>query len=354
MPEPLKNLKTTHLATLLLLSGVATLLIACGSEKGPATTANCSGEIPTGMAPSGTGSEAYTMLLRVNTEADVSELSSQTLMSRILDRDVLVINTQFRGMDTGEALGIFGKLRKEFPCNRIVALNGLLKVPGKPGYMYTLAGESDLAAVMLDWEEGTWAEAREGPWSEKTLINLRRMSIELESVANKIEEKPGAANTRVGIATQFRPGWDYAAFARRLAVINWKLNSDFRGYQIVQSQDRCAGAGGLASLKQLARELISQYRVLLGGGPGPNGWQKVSKLQEDIFAHLGFEISFSDDPKPGTNLPVDRDSASEAASCTEEVLDVGGAAFIYWATPKAVEAMLDTAAGRDFRPAKQS
>jgi hypothetical protein len=134
-------------------------------------------------------------------------------------------------------------------------------------------------------------------------------------------------------------------------VINWRLNEDFLGYQLVQSQDRCRGTDDAAPLEQLTRQLLAQYGQLVDGKPGPNGWEKTTKPQRKIIAHLGFEISFSTEPKPGESLPVDSDSSSDAAACTEDVLEEGGRAFIYWATPKAIEEMLSTEEGERFRPA---
>ena len=105
---------------------------------------------------------------------------------------------------------------------------------------------------------------------------------------------------------------------------------------------------------EVTRRLLAQYRSLANGEPGPDGWQKSSQSQEEMLNHLGFEVSFSDDPKPGDPLPAGRDSSGDAATCTEDVLDAGGAAFIYWATPEDVKSMLDTDAGRNFRPPDQS
>lgn len=326
---------------------MAALAGCTGSD--PGSTTACA-TLPKGLAPMDGGADAYTMLLRVNTKAQVSEFDSGSLSDRILDRDVFVVNTQYKGMDTGEAQDIFAEVKQRFPCNRVIALNGLSQISGKAGYMFALAGEPGLTAVLLDWEVGTWA-ARGKPWSEDQSVNEKRMGVELESVANRIAEVPGAARTRVGLATQFRSRWDYAAFARRLAVINWKLNEDFLGYQLVQSQDRCRGTDDSAPLENLAKSLLDQYRQLVDGKPGPNGWERATKPQRDIVSHLGFEISFSTKPKPGESLPVESDSSSDAAACTEDVLDAGGRAFIYWATPKAIQEMLSTDEGKRFRPA---
>jgi hypothetical protein len=330
---------------------MAVAVSACGGLEGRLTGESCSG-IPNGLAPTGGGPGAYTMILRVNTEEQVDQFASDPLRSRILDRDIFVINTQFEKMDSGQAEGILSSLGSKFPCNRVAALNGLGKIPGKPGYMFALAGESDLAAIILDWERDTWGGARDGSWSEAPSVNLKRIGIEAEAVANQIGEGgSGPAKTRVGLATQYRSGWNYAEFAKALAQVNWRLNEDFLGYQLVQTQDKCGGGGGASSLAEVARSIRSQYEGIVDGEPGPKGWQKSSEPQREILDHLGFEISFSSKPKPGKGLPVDTDSSSEAAACTEEVLNAGGTAFIYWATPAAIGEMLETGPGKKFRPA---
>jgi hypothetical protein len=342
--------KAKSALTLAVISMVVLTVSACGGMEDDLTGASCS-DVPNGLAPSGTGSGAFTMILRVISEEQVKQFASDPLRSRILDRDIFVINTQYKKMNTGEAEDIFASLRSEFPCNRVAALNGLGKVPGKPGYMFTLAGESELAAIILDWESETWAGARGQDWSNKASVNLKLFGEEAEVVANQIGEGgSGPAKTRVGLATQYRSGWNYAEFAKALAQVNWRLNEDFLGYQLVQTQDKCGGGGGSSSLAEVARSIRSQYEGIVDGEPGPKGWQKSSEPQREILDHLGFEISFSTKPKAGSSLPVGTDSSGDAAACTEQVLDVGGSAIIYWATPAAIEEMLATDLGEKFRP----
>lgn len=342
LPQKMNSLNPKKAASLaLVLAAVALTAAACSGSDDGVTSASCSG-IPSGLSPSGTGPDAYTMILRVNTGEQVDQFAASPLRSRIRDRDIFMINTEYKKMNSAQGVAIFEKLKSEFPCNRVMSLNGLLKTPGKPGYMYALAGEQGLDAILLDWEKGTWEEANRVPWSEVPKVTLKRMAKEVESVADRIAENPGAAETRVGLATQFRSGWDYAAFGRRLARINSELNDQFIGYQVVQSQDRCEGTADSASLVQLARGIRSQYR---------KGQISGNTSDLDSLTHLGFEISFSTKPKSGAAIAVDRDSPADGARCTAEVLKTGGAAFIYWATPAAVEAMLDTKAGKKFRPA---
>ncbi len=334
--------KGTSLA--LVLGVVAFIAVACGGSDDGVTSASCPGAPPFGLNPQGRGNDAYTMILRVNNEGQVKQFAADPLRSRVRNRDIFLINTEYKKMGSGDAENLFQELKSSFPCNRVMALNGLLKVPGKPGYMYALAGEQGLDAILLDWEKGTWEEANKVPWSDVPEVALKRMIKDVESVANQIAENPGAAETRVGTATEFRSGWDYSVFADRLAQVNASLNKDFLGYQIIQSQDRCEGSGDSDSLAELAAGIRNQYRkgnVSTGSG---------ASVKESL-AHLGFEISFSTKPKSGAAIAVDRDSPADGARCTAEVLKTGGSAFIYWATPAAIEAMLNTAPGKKLRTA---
>lgn len=340
----MKNLKRKRTSLALVLGVVALVAVACGGSDDGVTSASCPGVPTRGLNPDSRGTGAYTMILRVNTEAQVKQFAADPLRRRIRNRDMFLINTEYKRMTSGDAENLFQELKSSFPCNRVMSLNGLLKVPGKPGYMYALAGEQGLDAILLDWEKGTWEEANKVPWSDVPEVALKRMVKDVESVANQIAENPGAAETRVGTATEFRSGWDYANFANRLAQVNSKLNKDFLGYQIVQSQDRCEGDGDSDSLAELADGIRAQYRK---GRVSTDAGQSVKQS----LAHLGFEISFSTNPKPDAAIAVDRDSPSSAARCTAEVLKTGGSAFIYWATPGAIETMLSTAPGKKLRSA---
>ncbi|MFM8889464.1 MAG: hypothetical protein ACKOGM_05740 [Solirubrobacterales bacterium] len=326
----------------------AALLVAgvdgcAGDDDGKSACAT----LPKGLAPTGSGPGAYTMVLRVNTAADVKALSSDPLRSRIVDRDLLLINTEYRTMTPKKAGPILDSLRAAFPCNRIAALNGLSPEKKEPGYIFSLAGNPDLDGVVIDWEESTWEETGKGAWSESLETNLDRSQQELRRISKKIAAAPGKPQTRVGLATEYRAGWDYAALGRELVLLNRDLDKGFLGYQLVQSQNRCGGTQTTDSIAEVAEAIRSQYGELARGGPEPGTPYGIGP---EVINHLGFEISFSANPKAGSGLAVARDSASEAAKCSKEVVGTGSGALIYWATPAAIEKMLDTPVGRELRP----
>jgi hypothetical protein len=66
---------------------------------------------------------------------------------------------------------------------------------------------------------------------------------------------------------------------------------------------------------------------------------------------LGFEVSFSTTPEAGASEVVEEDSPTDAAQCTQDILTAGGSAVLYWATPSAIKAMLNTPVGKSLRNA---
>jgi len=335
--------------TLLLGVALVSALVLTGCSLVDGGGSNCQA-LPKGLAPPGSGPDAFTMILRVNTEADVEELSSGPLRSKIVDRDVFLINTEYRTMTPEEAERVADRARAEFPCNRVASLNGLSPEKKKPGYVFALTGDPELDAIIVDWEKSTWEETGKGAWSNSLKENVARARGELDRISKKITAQPGEPGTRVGLATEYRTDWDYAALGRELALLNSELRQGLLGYQLVQSQDRCGGTQKTASIAEVADELETQYRELAREAPDPAAPGPSPAIGREVLNHLGFEISFSADPKGGTGLAVTRDSPEDAARCSKDVLGTGSGAIIYWATPQAIGKMLATPTGSELRP----
>ena len=293
--------------------------------------ADC-GSVPTAaLTPPGTGAAAYTMGLRVNDAEDVTALES-ALGSRVLPRDVFVINTEYAGSDRGAWLRTLAELKERFPCNRVAALNGLGTESGKAGDMLALADEPGVDAILLDWEPDTWADAGQGAWSPELEQNLDRISERLRALSQRL----GSDQAHMGLVPDYLPPWDYGRTARVIAEANRRLDPEHRGLQVVQTQPNCGTPSAPGPLiGPLTGELRRQYRPL-----------------EELVstAHLGFEISFDTSPQPGASEAVDRIGPEQAAACSEQVLAAGGAGVLYWATADSMKAMLDTPAGRRIRP----
>jgi hypothetical protein len=150
---------------------------------------------------------------------------------------------------------------------------------------------------------------------------------------------------------QYLPPWDYGRTARTLAIANLAIDSQHFGFQIVQTQPNCGRPTTPGpTIGPLARDLIREYRALIGTKVGEG-----TPLTSFMLQHLGFEIAFSEDPDPeaGTEA-LSRIGPKQAAACSREIVDVGGAGILYWATPEALAAMLETPVGKRLRPRSSS
>jgi hypothetical protein len=315
-----------------ILGGVlATALLAFALvDDGGGEGGACASVPETALTPSGTGPDAFTMGLRVNNEDDVAAIES--LGSKLLPRDLFVINTEYAGSDADRWSRTVAEVKRRFPCNRIAALNGLGTSPDRPGYMHALAGEPDVDAILLDWEPDTWEGAGKGPWSAELEANIGRIANSLSSLSAQAKD----TEVHMGLVPDYMPPWDYGRTARVIADANRELDPEHRGIQVVQTQPNCGTPSAPGPLiGPLAGELRHQY-------------EPVRELVSTD--HLGFEISFSPTPSPSASEAVDRIGPEQAAACSRQVLAAGGAGILYWASPSALGAMLDTSVGRSLRP----
>ncbi|MGZ5322213.1 MAG: hypothetical protein ACXWFN_12300 [Solirubrobacterales bacterium] len=337
-------------AATLALAGAVAVFSACGGDDGGGGRASCESEDPFALVPTGSGAAAFTMGLRVNQASDVEQLDSE-IGDRVLSRDVFVVNTEYPsgGSDTwAEAVD---EIEQRFPCNRVAALNGLDEESGKPGDMFALIDDSAVDAFVLDWEPDTWEGAGRGSWSAELGENLRRIDQRLAA----LEARIGGKQTHIGIVPDYLPAWDYGSIARVIALRAFRIAPPHHGYQIVQTQPNCGDeATPGPAIGPLAAQLRGQYRPLFGFGPTPRGWQNVPGDSDAIIRHLGFEIAFSTTPNPKASEAVERVGPEQAARCSEEILDAGGAGILYWADPDALKAMLDTPEGGRIRPESSS
>src|SRR5262245_24653700 len=104
-----------------------------GTEASAGPGSGCA-TVPAVLSPKGKPIKRYTMLLRVNKVTNVHDYANANpatggLRPRIRDRDIFVINTRFEGSTPSEWVQIADALRRRFPCNRIITLNGLAPDP---------------------------------------------------------------------------------------------------------------------------------------------------------------------------------------------------------------------------------
>lgn len=280
------------------------------------------------VAPQGSEADSFTMGIRVNQTGDVDEIS-RSLGDRIETRDIFVVNTTFEGSKPDDWSKVAAEIRDKYPCNRMVALNGLAGDESSAGYAFALAGEEGVDAVLVDWEEDTYIESPgRPPWDPNEKSDEKRVAAHLGELVDKVPE-----TTRVGLVPEYLPPWDYGDLGAIVAEQNKANGGEGPGFNLVQTQTNCDDPEA----------------------PGPGVHELVTAIVKDYpndapIAQLGFEIAFSTTPTPGSNEPVERVSAREAAICSQQIIDAGGAGILYWATPAALEAMLKTPTGRKLRP----
>jgi hypothetical protein len=337
-------MKTVAIA---MLAGLTLLLAACGGGSSSENSASACPPFPEPLTPSGSGTEAFTMGIRVNQFPDVKTMKAE-LGAYIRDQDVFVVNTQHSRTSAKRQALMIHTLAQEFPCNRIYSLNGLGTNPAQPSYYLALKDNDDVDGILVDWEMTSFADAGKGKWSDDLKTNLPRIATNLR----RLDKQLASTDTKIGLSPQYERAWNYGRTAKVLAGVNLERSRTDFGAQIVQTQPTCGDPDSPGpELGPLSKKLIHDYRGVIGQKVG-----KDKKLTPDLLRHLGFQIAFDTNPNPNApkTMPVERLGPKQAARCSHEVLDAGGLSILYWAKPDAVRAMLATPAGRQLRSPKSS
>jgi hypothetical protein len=328
-----------------VVAAAAVALAACGGG-GSKQSASCEdAHFFRPLVPPGSGPAAFTMGIRVQSQKTVDLVDSQ-IGDRVKHRDVFVIDTQHPHTTPSRWLATFDEIKEKFPCNRIMALNGLARNPNQPGYEFGLVGPRELDAVVVDWEQDSWEDSGRGKFATAPPTNLVRVRREL----NKLTARLHGTKTRIGLAPDYVPPWHYGRMAAVIAAANFPLDRLNRGYQLIQTQPNCGKPiGPGASLPRLTPHLIGQYRSMEGQRlPLPGAAAPV--LTRELLQHVGFEIALTTNPDPTAPKAEDRIGPEHAARCTQQILRAGGTGILYWASPESLKAMFETPAGRDLRP----
>ncbi len=299
---------------------VAIAVVAGGS---PALAASCPASPPI-LSPGGPSAARFTMLIRVNKVENARSYASRDqtaggLADRIRPQDVFVVNTRHHGSSPAEWSSIVDVLTAAFPCNRIVALNGLGGAPDSPGYAYALRGNPRIWALLTDWERLDWAEARSsnpylGPWSgrfRRTDKRIRRWIGLLTS--------PGSPG-RAGVVPPLRGKWNYGQLARGMKAAKGGL---LRQYKLANFKRKRRSRGH-------ARYRRRKWRVHAG--------------------NLSVQVSFTGIPQPWSGLALLRTSPVRAAGCTQAALRHGAGAILFWASPDSMRALLSLPSMCALRP----
>src|SRR5687767_1916545 len=126
---PLRALLSALAASAALAAAILVTGAAPAGMTAAVAQAGCAPQ-PTGFSPNGVAATRFTMLVRINQIENVNtyvNFNSATggLGGRIRPQDVFVINTRFEKSIPANWVQMADMLRAAFPCNRIVALNGM-------------------------------------------------------------------------------------------------------------------------------------------------------------------------------------------------------------------------------------
>lgn len=324
------------------VSAIALLLVAPAMTPSTASAQGGCPSHPGTLSPG--GAQRFTMLLRVNQPENARTYANRDpaaggIGARIRPQDVFVVNTRHRRSSPQVWSEIVSTLRSAFPCNRIVALNGLGADPSSPGYAYALSDVPGLWALLTDWERIDWNLARLssptlGAWTgrfKKTRSRVRRWIGRFTGLGH-----------RAGLIPQHHRKWDYGWLAREVSGANRLLGASRRGIQSVQTQDFCAYRGP-RGMKRIVGGLLRQYKGANFKGPKRRPWRTSPR-------NLGVQISFSDTPTPWARMAVLRTAPQTAALCTRTAIKRGAGAILYWASPDAMRVLLATPQVCALRP----
>jgi hypothetical protein len=304
------------------------------------------------LYPQAPGADRFTMVIRINTLKDIevyanSDEYSGGLKSRIRDRDIFLINTRFKDTDAATEQAIATRLRKNFPCNRIYALNGLAYNAYSEGYMFSLLNAPEVQALLLDWEKLDWDVARASdpgtpPWVDSPFYSmLPRLKGRLSVLANTVAAS--GTGKRIGLVPFARSDWNLGIMARTIDRQAARIVPGGRGFQSSQTQKACQSGGGLG-MQSTTKTLLTQYKQAnfkkVKRGKGKKATVTVKRLKPRTQKlNLGVQISFTSTPDPGHPDPVKSVGPSTAAQCTSYALFQKAGAILYWARPQDMDAL---------------
>jgi hypothetical protein len=352
------------------------LLLAAPGSAPTEAQAQQSCSQPYGLSPSGTAAQRFTMMIRINTQGNVDTYTKPEggMGGRVRPQDIFVLNTRFQGsgqfpaMTPGVAAILAAELRSAFPCNRIIALNGLSFDPTQAGYAYTGVGDPNVFALVTDFEQDDWNSGRftdpaRPPWNSKFKVAFPRVKAWNGGLASTAAANPIGAGKRTGLAPQDDALWNFGQVAQDLNKKNTRLGSRKLGPLSVQTQGACAD-GGTAGFAARAKALRLQYnfkfitrKVKVKGKK-----KKVKKtFREPLkkkgrpnMSNLAMQISFTDTADPSSSLPIVRTSAAQAAGCVGPALKQGVGALFFFASDDAMRALFQQPQINALRPATAS
>jgi hypothetical protein len=298
------------------------------------------------------------MLIRVNTQGNVDTYTKPGggMGGRIQPQDIFVLNTRFGGSDQFPAMtsdvaaDLAAQLHATFPCNRIIALNGMSLDPNSAGYAFSMIDDPNTYAMLTDFEQSDWNDGRvtdptRPPWTNKFTDALPRIKAWDFGLASAAAANPLGAGKRTGLAPQDLGTWNYGQIAQDLNKKNLRLGARKLGPLSIQSQDVCAdGAAGAFGARAKALRLQYTFRFIIKKIKVPGKKKKRKKIIREplkkrakpILDNLAMEVSFTDSPEASASQAILSTSAAQAAACVPPALKQGIGAIFFFASDDAM------------------
>jgi hypothetical protein len=352
---------------------LAVLLVTRASAPGEAQ-AQVSCAQPFGLSPSGPAATRFTMMIRINTQGNVDTYTKPEggMGGRIRPQDIFVLNTRFEGNGSGSqppmtptvATEYAADLRAVFPCNRIIALNGMSFDPAAAGFAFTGIGDPNIFALLTDFEQADWNAGRltdpaRPLWNSKFKTALPRIKAWDAGMAGAAAANPIGAGKRTGLVPQDDGTWNFGQIGQDLNKKNSRLGNRKLGPLSVQTQSACAD-GGPAGFGARAKQLRLQYNFkFVTKKVRVKGKKKkvkktfrmpLKKKGRPNMSQLAVQISFTATPQ-STGMPLVRTSAALAAACVQPALKQGVGAFFFFASDDAMRALFLQPQINALRPA---
>ncbi|MFL5908736.1 MAG: hypothetical protein ACJ75Z_14215 [Solirubrobacterales bacterium] len=353
-------------------------LLLLGARSGAPATAAAQGvcpALPEGLSPPGPGPTRFTMLIRINTQGNVDTYTKpqQGMGDRLRPQDIFVLNTRFGGsanfpaMTSDVAADLAADLRSAFPCNRIIALNGMGLDPSQAGYAFTAIDNPNVYTLLTDFEKSDWEAGRATDPTRPPWVNHFEKAFPVitgwnAGVAATVAANPAGAGKRTGLAPLGGPDWNYGQIAQNLDKLNTRLGAPHLGPQSVQTQDACADAGA-AGFGAVAKQLRLQFKfkfltkkIKVRGKKGKTKTKRITirrpfkKSGKPSLSNLGMEISFTDSPQASASAAILSTSAAQAAACVSPGLKQGGGAFFFFASDDAMRQFFEQPLIAALRP----
>ncbi|HEY3192405.1 MAG TPA: hypothetical protein VGJ61_06445 [Solirubrobacterales bacterium] len=336
-----------------LLFLLATGTASPNSAEAAKASQSCPAQ-PLGLAPPGPGPTRFTMMIRINTQGNVDTYTKPDggMGGRIRPQDIFVLNTRFGGSGSFPAMtptvanDLAAQLNSAFPCNRIIALNGMSYDPTQAGYAFTLLDNPLVFALLTDFEQDDWNDGRltdpaRPVWTSKFTDALPRIKAWDFGLASAAVANPVGVGKRTGLAPQDIGTWNYGQIAQDLNKKNSRLGAPKLGPLSVQAQDACAdgAAGGFgARAKQLRLQYTFKFVTKKIKVKGKKKKMKktirlpLKKQAKPITDNLAMEISFTESPEASASQAILSTSAAQAAACVPPALKQGVGAFFFFAS----------------------